>query len=114
MVSIFAVCGETEEEAEKLASSLDLSLLLIEKGEARGGIPSVETALNYPYDAFDRFRIKENRKRVVVGDPAHVKEKILRLSEAYQADEVMLVSIMHDFEAKLKSYRLIAEAFDMI
>jgi luciferase family oxidoreductase group 1 len=114
MVSIFAVCGETEEEAEKLASSLDLSLLLIEKGEARGGIPSVETALNYPYDAFDRFRIKENRKRVVVGDPAHVKEKILRLSEAYQADEVMLVSIMHDFEAKLKSYRLIAEAFGMI
>jgi luciferase family oxidoreductase group 1 len=114
MMAVFVVCGETEEEAEKLASSLDLTLLLIEKGVDKGGIPSVETALKYPYTMFDRFRIQENRKRMVVGSPAQVKEQLVQMSQAYQTDEIMICSIMHDFEAKLKSYYLIAKEFGLI
>jgi luciferase family oxidoreductase group 1 len=113
MLAIFAICGETDEEAELLAKSLDLSLLLIEKGEIRNGIPSLETALNYSYTLFDECRIRENRKRMIVGGKEKVKERILELGQEYQTDEIMIVSLIHDFEAKLRSYRLLAEAFGL-
>ncbi|KWU53587.1 hypothetical protein AWW70_03670 [Bacillus mycoides] len=113
IVSIFVICGETNEEAEKIASSLDLSILLLEQGKRTTGTPSIETAQNYSYSAYDLFRIKENRQRMIVGDPSSVKEKILNLSKAYNTDEFMIVTITHQFEHKLNSYRLLADAFNL-
>ncbi|MBX6396376.1 MAG: LLM class flavin-dependent oxidoreductase, partial [Alicyclobacillaceae bacterium] len=55
----------------------------------------------------------ENRGRMIVGSKEQVKERILQLSEAYGTEEMMIVTITHDFEARLKSYRLLAEAFDL-
>lgn len=75
IVAIFVICGETNEEAEKIASSLDLSILLLEQGKRTTGTPSIETAQNYSYSTYDLFRIKENRQRMIVGDPSSVKEK---------------------------------------
>ena len=59
IVAIFVICGETNEDAEKIASSLDLSILLLEQGKRTTGTPSIETAQNYLYSAYDLFRIKE-------------------------------------------------------
>ncbi|HDR4422308.1 TPA: LLM class flavin-dependent oxidoreductase [Bacillus cereus] len=113
IVSIFVICGETNEEAEKIASSLDLSILLLEQGKRTTGTPSIETAQNYSYSAYDLFRIKENRQRMIVGDPSSVKEQIINLSKAYNTDEFMIVTITHRFEDKLNSYRLLANAFHL-
>ncbi|HFJ9437099.1 LLM class flavin-dependent oxidoreductase [Bacillus thuringiensis serovar roskildiensis] len=113
IVSIFVICGETNEEAEKIASSLDLSILLLEQGKRTTGTPSIETAQNYSYSAYDLFRIKENRQRMIVGDPSSVKEQIVNLSKAYNTDEFMIVTITHRFEDKLNSYRLLANAFHL-
>ncbi|OYD59828.1 LLM class flavin-dependent oxidoreductase [Fictibacillus aquaticus] len=110
-VAIFAVCAETEEKAEALASSLDLSILLIETGRSRDGIPSVEQAAAFPYTPYDREHIAHNRGRMVVGTPDSVKKQLEQLAAAYGTDEIIIVSIIHDFEAKLQSYKLIAEAF---
>ena len=113
MVAIFAVCADTEEDANRLASSMDLSLVLMERGTKSTGTPSVETALNYTYTPYDRFRIEENRKRVVVGDPSQVKQQILQICEDYNTQEIMIASIIHDFEDKLQSFRLISEVFGL-
>ncbi|MGN4611363.1 LLM class flavin-dependent oxidoreductase [Bacillus cereus group sp. MYBK71-2] len=113
IVAIFVICGETTEEAEKIASSLDLSILLLEQGKRTTGTPSIETAQNYSYSAYDLFRIKENRQRMIVGDPSSVKEQIVNLSKAYNTDEFMIVTITHRFEDKLNSYRLLANAFNL-
>ena len=50
---------------------------------------------------------------MTVGDPSSVKEKILNLSKAYNTDEFMIVTITHQFEHKLNSYRLLADAFNL-
>ncbi|WP_439019851.1 LLM class flavin-dependent oxidoreductase [Bacillus thuringiensis] len=113
IVAIFVICGETNEEAERIASSLDLSILLLEQGKRTTGTPSIETAQNYSYSAYDLFRIKENRQRMIVGDPSSVKEQIVNLSKAYNTDEFMIVTITHQFEHKLQSYRLLANAFNL-
>ncbi|WP_134684328.1 LLM class flavin-dependent oxidoreductase [Brevibacillus migulae] len=111
MVAVFAICAETEEEANRLASSLDLSLLLLEKGGRTEGVPSVERALSYPYTDYDRFRISENRKRMIVGSKEQVRDRILQMSKDYHTTEFMIVSMTHDFEARIRSYQLLAEAF---
>ncbi|MDB5056028.1 MAG: hypothetical protein JWM44_4078 [Bacilli bacterium] len=113
LVAIFAVCAETDEEANRLASSLDLSILMREKGEKPQwkGTPSVQQALDYPYTSYDRVRIKANRNRMIVGNQAQVKVQIMKLSEDYHTTEFMIVTITHDFKAKLNSYQLLAEAF---
>ncbi|MGF7049011.1 luciferase family oxidoreductase group 1 [Paenibacillus sp. DS2015] len=113
LVAIFAICADTEEEANELASSMDLSLVLSEKGGASTGTPSIEKARNYPYTPYEQFRVQENRKRIVIGSQAQVKEQILQICEDYNTQEVMVASIMHRFEDKLKSFRLLAEAFDL-
>ncbi len=109
LVAVFAVCAETSEQADQLASSMDLSLVLLEKGHVSTGTPSVEKALRYPYMPYDLFRIQDNRKRMVIGSPEDVQAQLEALVEQYQCEEVMIASIMHSFADKLKSLRLIAE-----
>lgn len=109
-VSIFFACGETEEEAERIASSFDLAMLMLETGQSGLGTPSPETVRNYRFSASDQARIKENRSRIIVGTKESAREQIEALAHAYGAKEVMLAMITHDYEDKLKSYRLIAEA----
>jgi luciferase family oxidoreductase group 1 len=110
MVAIFVICAETEKEAERLAASMDLSILKVEKGE-RGGVPSPQEAADYPYTERDRVRIRENRSRMLVGDPEQVKRQVTALVESYGTDEVMILTRAHDFAARLRSYELLADAF---
>ncbi|WP_270179995.1 LLM class flavin-dependent oxidoreductase [Alkalihalobacillus sp. CinArs1] len=112
-VAVFVVCGETEEEAEYLASSLDLAILLIEQGKSGTGFPSPDEALQYPYSVFDKARIRENRNRIIVGDPKQVRQQIEELGNMYQTNEVIVNTITYDFNARLKSYRLLAEEFGL-
>ena len=110
MVAVFAICAETDEKAEWIAGSLDLSLLMIEQGMALDGTPSPEKAAAYPYSPYERKRVEDNRRRMIVGSPTRVKDELYRLSETYETEEIMLVTITYDFEDKLASFRLIAEA----
>jgi alkanesulfonate monooxygenase SsuD/methylene tetrahydromethanopterin reductase-like flavin-dependent oxidoreductase (luciferase family) len=48
-----------------------------------------------------------------VGTPQQVKESIIAVSERYQTKEIMIASPVHQFEARVRSYRLIAEAFGL-
>jgi alkanesulfonate monooxygenase SsuD/methylene tetrahydromethanopterin reductase-like flavin-dependent oxidoreductase (luciferase family) len=77
----------------------------------RDGFPSLETALSYSYSSFEKARIKENRKRMIVGDPQSVKKQLLELASTYETDEIMIVTITYHFQDKLNSYRLLSELF---
>ncbi|WP_307585775.1 LLM class flavin-dependent oxidoreductase [Paenibacillus wynnii] len=110
IVAVFVVCAETSEEADRLASSMDLSLILLEKGHVSTGTPTVEQALAYNYTPYDMFRIHDNRKRMVVGSPESVREQLEALAELYQCEEIMIANLIHSFPNKLKSLQLVAKA----
>jgi hypothetical protein len=42
-----------------------------------------------------------------------MRERLLALAAQYQADELVIVTITHDFKARLRSYELLAEAFGL-
>jgi hypothetical protein len=43
-----------------------------------------------------------------------VREKLVALKEAFQADELMVITITGDYESRRTSYRLVAEAFSTL
>ncbi|WP_404330850.1 LLM class flavin-dependent oxidoreductase [Mesobacillus maritimus] len=108
-VCVFVICAPKQEKAEEMALSLDRWLLLVERGlDTR--IPSIEEAKRMNFTQEERKRIQENRKRMVIGTPAKVKDDLLRLSELYQTDELMIITNVYDFHDKIQSYTLLAEA----
>ncbi|MEI2618681.1 MAG: LLM class flavin-dependent oxidoreductase [Thermomicrobiales bacterium] len=106
------LCAETDEEADELAVSMDLSFLRIQRNE-RGPLPSPEDVAAWQPTAEERERIKANRDRFTIGSPATVKAKILALAEETGADEVMITTSVHSHAARVRSYELIAEAFGL-
>jgi len=69
------VAAETDAEAERLASSMDLNRLRRDRGQYLP-LPSVEEALSYPYTDAERTSIARNRSRLFVGSPATVMAKL--------------------------------------
>ncbi|MBT2643164.1 LLM class flavin-dependent oxidoreductase [Bacillus sp. ISL-41] len=107
-VCVFVICAETQDRAEELALSQDLWLLRVEKGlDTR--IPSLEEARHAPLTSSDRSRIKENRKRMIIGTPEKVRDGLLRLGEVYRTDEFMIINNLFSFEDKVKTYTLLAD-----
>jgi alkanesulfonate monooxygenase SsuD/methylene tetrahydromethanopterin reductase-like flavin-dependent oxidoreductase (luciferase family) len=49
----------------------------------------------------------------VIGTPESVKARMLALQEQFAADELMLITITGDYASRLRSYELLAEAFDL-
>ncbi|HEY7652226.1 MAG TPA: LLM class flavin-dependent oxidoreductase [Methylomirabilota bacterium] len=111
-VAAFAVCAETEPLARRLARSRDLFIVRLYTGRP-GPYPSVEEAEAYPYNAQELAIAEHASRRSVVGTPEQVRERLLALVAQYQADELVIVTITHDFKARLRSYELLADAFDL-
>jgi luciferase family oxidoreductase group 1 len=105
-----AVVAETDTEAERLASTIDLNFARRAKGEYLP-FESPDTALAYPYTPIDRARIAQNRTRLFVGSASSIREKLAPLLEATQADELMVTTMVYDHDARKKSYALLAQAF---
>ncbi len=105
-----AVVAETEDEAERLASTIDLNVVRRAKGDYLP-LESPETALAYPYAPIDRERIAQNRSRLFVGTPQSITAKLAPLLDSTQADELMITTMIYDHEARKTSYTLLAQAF---
>jgi luciferase family oxidoreductase group 1 len=110
ILSTHVVCADTDEEAERLAATVDLTIALRAKGE-RPPLASPQDALAYAYTPVDRARIAENRTKMSVGSPTTVMAKLKPLIEETQAQEVMVTTMIFDHEARKHSYELLAGAF---
>ena len=111
-VAVFAVCADTEAEAERLSRSRDLFIVRLYTGRA-GPYPSVEEAERYPYSPRELAIAEHARRRMVAGTPEQVRGRLLALAAEYGVDEVVVVTITHDPKARLRSYELLAEAFGL-
>ena len=107
-VGVMAVCADTDEEAERLASSSRMAFSLLRMGRLVP-VPPVEKALRY-------LETRERRpggsgRRAVIGSPETVRQGLQEVASEYAADELTVLTITHEHEARRRSYELIAEAF---
>jgi luciferase family oxidoreductase group 1 len=109
-VGVWAICADSDEEAERLGASIRMSMAMLRRGRPIP-VPPPEAALRFleqhPEIAEDRSR------RRIVGSPERVRAGIEEVAAEYQADEVIVVTIVHDHAARRRSYELLADAFDL-
>ncbi|MGZ4296288.1 MAG: LLM class flavin-dependent oxidoreductase [Solirubrobacteraceae bacterium] len=112
-VAVWALAAATDEEAQFLASSSRMTFTLLRRGNLIA-VPAPERAAE--------FLAREARltpsgdipgRRGIVGSPEKVRAGIEAVASAYQADEVIVVTITYDHAVRRRSYELIAEAFDL-
>jgi alkanesulfonate monooxygenase SsuD/methylene tetrahydromethanopterin reductase-like flavin-dependent oxidoreductase (luciferase family) len=76
-------------------------------------VPSHEKALRFLESEGQALDAMPPGRRTVVGSPQTVAAGLRTVAEEYAADELVVVSITYDHEARRRSYELIAEAFDL-
>ena len=111
-IGVFVLCADTEDEAKRLCASRDLWRLRLDQG-GMGPFPSVDEALAYPYSEQELAQVALNQRRQSVGTPDQVKAELLRLGDLYDVQEFVVLTICHDFAARLRSYELLAEVFEL-
>jgi luciferase family oxidoreductase group 1 len=109
LVCVFVICAKTGDEAERLAASIDLRRLHMARG-IDAPVPTLAEAQAHRYTGEERAYVRQQRARLVHGDPGEVRERLLELQEETQADELMILSITGDYESRRESYRLVAQA----
>lgn len=109
-VGIFAFCSDDEKKIEEWITEFDYRMLHIEMG-ATGNLPSLEEIKAIEYNAHQRARIAYNRGRFIAGTPDVVKQKLTKLANDYNVDEIMIATWAEDFEDRKRSYELIAGMF---
>jgi len=112
ILAVAVVCAETQEQAERLASSMDLAWVRIQRGEF-GLLPSPAEAAAYPFNAVERSVVDQFRRLGFVGTPRDVRAGIEALVAETGADEVIVTSTIHDAAERMRSFELLAEAFDL-
>jgi luciferase family oxidoreductase group 1 len=110
IVCTFAIVGETDEEAERLAASIDLRRLHMALN-IDSPVPTPEEAARHRYSEEERRYVLGQRPRAVIGDPQKVRQELALMAERYAADEVMVLTITGDYESRRRSYELLIGAF---
>ena len=112
ILTVAAVCAETDAEADRLATTIDLAWVRRARGEFRP-LPSPEEAAAHRWSPEERAAAETNRENLFVGSPATVRAGILRLAARTQAAEVMVTTMTWDHQARRRSYELLADAWGL-
>ncbi|MDN7242974.1 LLM class flavin-dependent oxidoreductase [Planococcus sp. N028] len=113
MVAVFAVVAETAEQAEEIAKAFDLWLLFIESATPPPYYPSIETAEKRGFSASEQEKVKNNRRRMIVGDAEYVKAEIEKIAARFKADEITIIPSISGADNRMKEIELLAKAFNL-
>lgn len=111
-LGVFVLCAETEAEARRIERSRGLWLLGVYTGVDQP-IPTVETAASYPYTEQDQSLLGKFIRAAAIGTPTQVKEQLQVMVERFDADELVVATVAHDFAARCRSYELLADVWGL-
>ena len=113
MVAVGVVCADTQQEAEELALSVQLLRRRLRQGMP-GPVASPATARNeLGASAGLPDAAGQEWPAHFVGTPDKVRDDLTLMAAALKLDELIVVTITHDHQARLRSYELLAKAFGL-
>jgi alkanesulfonate monooxygenase SsuD/methylene tetrahydromethanopterin reductase-like flavin-dependent oxidoreductase (luciferase family) len=75
--------------------------------------PSYESVKNYQYSSDELRYVQYNRQRMIAGTPDVVKEKLERLANEFNTEEIVVATFADTSEDRLDSYSLLAQMFQL-
>lgn len=105
-IAVSALAAETDRDANLLATSIQQ----FKRNRFKGPVPTIDDALRQGASIDGPHEPREGVAPAVVGSPETVITELRSLSREYDTDDVTVIGICHDHEARVYSHRLIAEA----
>ena len=107
MVAVSVLCAPTDEEARWLSGSTALATVYLRTGRLTP-VPSPEEAAAYRYSDAERALVAQTLATHVIGDPATVQAGLQALAARTGADELIISTRAHSYEARVRSLELVA------
>ena len=111
-LGVNVVCAADAEHAQWLAGSGALAILRLRQGHP-DVYPTPEEAAAHPYTPMELETVRSWTSAHVVGTPDDVRAGLLALVASTGADELMITTNIHSPDARIESYRLVAEAMEL-
>ncbi len=107
MVGVNVVCADGDTEAERLATSLYLRFLGMQRGR-RGPLPRPVTSMEGLWSDAERTGVESMLAVSAIGALDTVRRGLERLIEITQADELIVATAVHEHAARRRSYELLS------
>jgi alkanesulfonate monooxygenase SsuD/methylene tetrahydromethanopterin reductase-like flavin-dependent oxidoreductase (luciferase family) len=111
LVSADVVVAEDDATAEHLASPYGLWVHSIRSGRGAIPFPSPEEAAAHPWTPEERSLVEDRVRTQFTGSPGTVAERLRALQQATGADELLVTTITHDHQDRVRSNELLARAW---
>jgi luciferase family oxidoreductase group 1 len=101
--------ADTDREAQRLFTSIQLSFAALRRGEP-GPLPPPVDSIEAALTEAERARVAHALSCLVIGSPASVRTGVRAFVDRHAPDEVMATAMMYDHGARLRSFEILAEA----
>jgi luciferase family oxidoreductase group 1 len=108
MVGVNVIAADTDEEAERLATTLKQQFLNLGRNNEVALQPPVDN-LNEQWNEYEIEALQHQLGSSIIGSPETVKDKLQNFLANTQADEIMVISQIFDHQARLRSYEIVTE-----
>ena len=111
-IGVPVICAETAERARWLSGPSALSFVRLRQGRPTQ-LPTPEAAAEYVFTPSEREIVRSWTSPLVRGTPEDVRTELEALAKRTGADELMLTTMVHGHADRMKSYELVADAWDL-
>jgi len=108
-VSADVVVAEDETTARELAAGYGPWVRSIRTGEGAIPFPTPDEARSHTWTDADRELVADRVETQFLGSAVQVADQLERLRDATEADELIITTITHDHQDRVRSYQLLAE-----
>ncbi|MFC4654551.1 LLM class flavin-dependent oxidoreductase [Rheinheimera marina] len=108
MLAMNLYAADSTPEAKRLFTSAQQQFVNLTRNQA-GLLPAPVDDMNTIWQPHEKAYVDQALSCTVVGDHLTVKQGIEAFIDRHQPDELMLTCMMHDPQARLRSYRIAAE-----
>ncbi len=113
IIALGVICADTEAEAGRLLTSARLFRRRIRQGDVRPIPPPEEAIAELGPSAEAPPTELGDWPRYFAGTPDKVRGQLIDMASALHVEDQMVVTIVHDHRARMRSYQLLAEAFKL-
>ena len=110
MLALPVIVADTEAEARAHAAEVRVVRIRLQSGRTLT-VGNLEGAEEFGRQAGEDYTLDVQQARVIHGSPDTVRQQLADLQQAYQADEIMVITAIKDFRKRLHSYALLSDLF---
>ena len=110
VLALPVIVADTDAEASAHAAQVTVVRIRLQSGRTLT-VGNLEGAEEFGRQAGEAYTLEVQQARVIHGAPDTVRQQLVDLQQAYEIDELMVITAIKDFGKRLHSYALLSELF---